>query len=48
MHQAWCEFITTGSPGWKPYDQTHRATMTLDEHSTLATDPYAAERDAWT
>jgi para-nitrobenzyl esterase len=48
MHAAWCEFIATGSPGWKPYEQTHRATMTLDEHSTLATDPYAAERAAWT
>lgn len=48
MHAAWCEFIATGSPGWKPYDPIDRATMILDEHSTLAIDPYAAERAAWT
>ena len=48
LHAAWCEFIATGSPGWKPYDLTDRATMILGDQNTLAHDPYAAERSAWT
>ncbi|HEU5331676.1 MAG TPA: carboxylesterase family protein [Actinocrinis sp.] len=48
VHAAWCEFIATGSPGWKPYDLTDRTTMILGENSALADDPYAAERTVWT
>jgi len=48
MHAAWCEFVAGGSPGWKPYDLTDRATMILGERPAVVTDPFAAERAVWT
>lgn len=47
VHRAWCEFIATGSPGWKRYDVSERATMMLGESLTVAADPFAAQRAAW-
>ncbi|MGH3417369.1 MAG: hypothetical protein ACRDSS_12945 [Actinocrinis sp.] len=48
MHRAWIRFITSGSPGWQPYERTTRSTMLIGEQWTSADDPYAAERAAWT
>jgi para-nitrobenzyl esterase len=48
MHRAWSEFISSGSPGWQPYDTTSRHTMTIGEHWESAADPYAEVRAAWT
>jgi carboxylesterase type B len=44
MHSAWIEFIATGSPGWSPCDVDRRATMLIGEESTMAADPFAAQR----
>ena len=48
VHAAWCEFIATGSPGWKPHDVSERATMMLGQGLTVAADLFAAQRAAWT
>jgi para-nitrobenzyl esterase len=48
MHQAWSEFISSGSPGWQPYDTENRNTLIIGEHWGLAADPYADVRAAWT
>ena len=47
MHSAWIEFIATGSPGWSPYELDQRATMLFGDEPTVAADPFAAQRVAW-
>lgn len=48
MHEAWVDFVSSGSPGWVDYTLDARATMRIDEHWTLTEDPYAVQRSAWT
>jgi para-nitrobenzyl esterase len=47
MHAAWVAFATNGDPGWPKYDRPRRATMRLDERSTVVDDPQAPERELW-
>lgn len=47
MHAAWTRFITTGDPGWTPYDLESRTTMVFDAVSRSVNDPGSATRAAW-
>ena len=48
MHQAWCDFINNGDPGWPRYTEATRTTMHFNETSTTRDDPQQEEREAWT
>ncbi len=49
--EVWASFAKAGHPRtpdvshWPAYDITHRATMCVDVHCAVATDPHAAERE---
>ncbi|MFI5040328.1 MAG: carboxylesterase/lipase family protein [Acidimicrobiales bacterium] len=47
MHRAWVDFVTTGDPGWAPYDLARRTTMVFDVGSRPVDDPAGPERAAW-
>ncbi|MEC3974109.1 carboxylesterase/lipase family protein [Amycolatopsis sp. H20-H5] len=47
MHSAWVRFVTTGDPGWAPYDPPARTTMLFDDVSTVVDDPAQPERLLW-
>jgi para-nitrobenzyl esterase len=47
MHAAWVAFITTGDPGWAPYDAATRTTMRFDTVSEPVGDPHRRERGVW-
>jgi len=47
MHRAWVGFVTTGDPGWAPYDERTRTTMVFADESAPVNDPHAANRTAW-
>src|SRR5262249_27622278 len=48
VHAVWVNFITTGDPGWAPYDTTTRTVGLLAETTHAVTDPAADERALWT
>jgi para-nitrobenzyl esterase len=54
MSEAWLAFARTGDPNhpglpvWPVYDEGRRATMVFDVECTVADDPDAEERQAWT
>ena len=48
MHSAWVRFVTTGDPGWPPYDTERRATMCIAAEWSVLDDPRGQERRAWT
>lgn len=47
MHEAFVGFVTTGDPGWAPYDTRSRATMRFDTESQIVPDLAGAERQLW-
>jgi para-nitrobenzyl esterase len=47
MHSIWVSFITSGTPGWAPYDTERRAVGLLTEDLTEAADPAGDERALW-
>ncbi len=47
MHQAWVEFVSSGSPGWTDYNLDTRTTMRIGDDWVLTPDPYALQRSAW-
>ena len=53
MHEAWVNFITTGSPQhpdlpeWPVYEPSRRATMQFDAESQVVDDPDGDERRLW-
>jgi para-nitrobenzyl esterase len=48
MHGAWVRFITSGDPGWAPYDVERRGVMVFDDPaSALVADPHAASRECF-
>ena len=47
MHAAWVSFVTSGDPGWKPYDVVARPVRIFDNDSRTAFDPRSAERKVW-
>ncbi len=46
-HRVWVDFITSGDPGWAPYDLSRRTTGLLSETVTAADDPAGDERALW-
>jgi para-nitrobenzyl esterase len=46
-HRVWVDFITSGDPGWAPYDLTHRTTGLLTETVAAVGDPAGDERALW-
>jgi para-nitrobenzyl esterase len=46
-HRVWVDFITSGDPGWAPYDATRRTTGVFTESVTPADDPAGDERALW-
>ncbi len=46
-HRVWVDFITSGDPGWAPYDLTSRTTGLLTETVEAADDPAGDERALW-
>jgi len=46
-HRVWVDFITSGNPGWAPYDLASRTTGLLTETVTAAADPAGDERALW-
>lgn len=47
MHAAWTRFITSGNPGWSPYTPESRATILLNDTSTMIEDPDCQFRLVW-
>ena len=47
MHRVWVEFITSGAPGWAPYDTGHRTTALLSDAVRPVGDPAGDERAVW-
>lgn len=47
MHRAWVDFATTGNPGWAPYEQSTRTTMSFGPERAVLEDPRSNERLAW-
>jgi para-nitrobenzyl esterase len=47
VHAHWVAFVTTGDPGWAPYDTKRRPTMSFDLVSAVLDDPGAEERQVW-
>jgi para-nitrobenzyl esterase len=47
MHAAALRFMTTGDPGWAPYDTRERATMLFDTPSRVVADAAGVERELW-
>ena len=47
MHRVWVDFITSGDPGWAPYDTGRRTTALLAEEVTAVDDPAGDERAVW-
>ena len=45
MHDAWVRFVTTGNPGWTPFDLDRRMTMRFDTESREVADPWKTERE---
>ena len=54
MSRMWATFARTsqpaapGQPSWPAYDLKTRATMMIAARCSVASDPYPAEREAWT
>ena len=46
-HRVWVDFITSGDPGWAPYDPGRRTTALLAETVEAADDPAGNERALW-
>jgi para-nitrobenzyl esterase len=47
VHRAWVEFVSSGDPGWAPYDPVGRTTGLLAESVLAADDPAGDERALW-
>jgi para-nitrobenzyl esterase len=47
VHQVWVNFITTGDPGWAPYDTDRRTTGLLTDTISAVDDPAGDERALW-
>lgn len=48
MHAAWVRFVTTGDPGWAPYDLDRRATRDFGgDGAEVVEDPDGDERLLW-
>ena len=47
VHRVWVDFITSGDPGWAPYDPARRATALLAQDVSVVDDPAGAERAVW-
>jgi para-nitrobenzyl esterase len=46
-HRVWADFITSGDPGWAPYDAARRTTGMFTDSVTPADDPAGDERALW-
>jgi para-nitrobenzyl esterase len=47
VHRIWVDFITSGDPGWAPYDPASRTTGLLTDEITVVDDPAGDERAVW-
>ena len=47
VHRVWVDFVTSGSPGWAPYDASRRTTGLLAEDVRVVDDPAGDERAVW-
>jgi para-nitrobenzyl esterase len=47
VHRVWVNFITSGDPGWAPYDTTRRTTGLLTDTISAVDDPAGDERARW-
>jgi para-nitrobenzyl esterase len=47
VHRVWVDFVTSGSPGWAPYDAARRTTGLLAEDVRVVDDPAGDERAVW-
>jgi para-nitrobenzyl esterase len=47
VHRIWVDFITSGDPGWAPYDTGRRTTALLTAEVTAVDDPAGDERAVW-
>jgi para-nitrobenzyl esterase len=47
VHKVWVDFITSGNPGWAPYDTATRTTGLLSERVDAVNDPAGDERVRW-
>ncbi|HVF76450.1 MAG TPA: carboxylesterase family protein [Acidimicrobiales bacterium] len=47
MHGAWVRYITTGDPGWRPYDLDRRVTRQFGGAGGEVEDPRPEERLLW-
>lgn len=47
VHRVWVDFVTSGSPGWAPYDAVRRTTGLLAEDVAAVDDPAGDERAVW-
>jgi para-nitrobenzyl esterase len=46
-HRVWVDFITSGEPGWAPYDTVSRTTALLTGELSAVDDPAGDERALW-
>jgi len=47
VHRVWVEFVSSGDPGWAPYDPVGRTTGLLAESVLAVDDPAGDERALW-
>jgi len=47
LHRVWVDFITTGDPGWAPYETATRTTGLLADGVNAIDDPAGDERACW-
>jgi para-nitrobenzyl esterase len=47
VHRVWVEFVSSGDPGWAPYDPVGRTTGLLTESVLAVDDPAGDERALW-
>ncbi len=47
VHRVWVNFITSGDPGWAPYDTARRTTGLLTDTISAVDDPAGDERVLW-
>jgi para-nitrobenzyl esterase len=47
VHRAWVDFVTTGDPGWPPYDLGDRPVQVFGTLTSVTPDPRGPQRQVW-
>jgi para-nitrobenzyl esterase len=47
LHQAWVRFVTTGDPGWRPWDAAHPVMIFGPANSHEVNGPHDTELTSW-